>query len=395
MREGVYVSPPSFMVWHVWTRCCVPLHPALFSCAIVGNGVHCSGCSSIHNADDIGLWCVASHLLHQTPGELTAPPGTLGSAILVGLLANSAEVASSKTPLRLPKSANGKDIPHGHARSSPESEELRPPTHYIACVRTTKSVQRLKKELAKFPYPVPVTILQGENVRAVQAADTVLLGCQPGDLEACLGVPTIKKAITGKLLISILAGVTIPQIEAILSPTKSSLETNGCAPTSGTNPHQIIVRAMPNTACFVRASTTVITSTPTATPSALRLVDYLFTAIGTVTHIQAAQFDACTALCGSTPAFFALFLESLLDGAVALGLRRSEAQTMAAETMKGAAMLLLGGETPEQVKEKVATPGGSTIQGLLELERKALRGSVADALVKCTAAAGGLGGGNP
>ena len=64
---------------------------------------------------------------------------------------------------------------------------------------------------------------------------------------------------------------------------------------------------------------------------------------------------------------------------------------MAAETMKGAAMLMLGGETPETVKEKVATPGGSTIQGLLELERKALRASVADALIKCTAAAGGLG----
>ena len=363
-----------------------------FLLPIVGNGVHCSGCSSIHNSDDIGLWCVPSHLLYQTPGELTAPPGILGSSILVGLLANAAEVASSKAPLRLPRSANGNDIPHGHARPSPESEELRKPTHYIACVRTTKSVQRLKKELAKFPHPVPVTILQGENVRAVQAADTVLLGCQPQDLEACLGVPTIKKAITGKLLISILAGVTIPQIEAVLSPTsKSSLETNGRAPTNGTNPHQIIVRAMPNTACFVRASTTVITSTPTATPSALRLVDHLFTAIGTVTHIPAAQFDACTALCGSTPAFFALFLQSLLDGAVALGLRRSEAQTMAAETMKGAAMLLLGGETPEQVMERVATPGGSTIQGLLELERKALRGSVADALVKCTAAAGGLG----
>lgn len=64
---------------------------------------------------------------------------------------------------------------------------------------------------------------------------------------------------------------------------------------------------------------------------------------------------------------------------------------MAAETMKGAAMLMLSGETPERMKEKVATPGGSTIQGLLELERKALRGTVADALVRCTAAAGGLG----
>ena len=257
-------------------------------------------------------------------------------------------------------------------------------------------MQRLKRELAKFPRPVPVTILQGENLRAVQAADTILLGCQPQDLESCLGGPAITKALRGKLLISILAGVTIPQIEAVLGPTKSSLESHGATPTSRKDPNHetmptIIVRAMPNTACVVRASTTVITSAPTATPVALQLVDYLFTAIGTVTHIPATQFDACTALCGSTPAFFALFLESLVDGAVALGLRRSEAQTMAAETMKGAAMLVLGGEAPEKVKEKVATPGGSTIQGLLDLERKALRGSVADALIRCTAAAGGLG----
>lgn len=331
-----------------------------------------------------------------TPTELTASPGILGSAILFGLLAYSAEDGSSKAPLRLPKSPNGKHVPNGHTHSFPESEELSKPTHFIACVRTTKSVERLKKELAKFPCPVPVTILQGENVRAIQAADTVLLGCQPQDLETCLGVPAITKALRAKLLISVLAGVTIPQIEAILSPTESGLKHYGSTSAGEKHHYQnsvptTIVRAMPNTACFVRASTTVITFTPTATPSAIHLVDYLFTAIGTVTHIHAAQFDVCTALCGSTPAFFALFLESLLDGAVALGLSRSEAQTMAAETMKGTAMLILSGEMPETVKEKVATPGGSTIQGLLDLERKALRGAVADALIKCTAAAGGLG----
>lgn len=305
-------------------------------------------------------------------------PGTLGSAILYGLLASLAENSSS---LQGSKSPSGKGVPNGHEKG------LQKPTHFIACVRTTKSVGRLEKGLAKLPHPVPVTILQGENVRAVQAADTVLLGCQPQDLESCLGSPAIMKALRGKLLISILAGVTISQIQDILSPS-SSPKTNGFTPVLAPS---IIVRAMPNTACFVRASTTVITSTPTATPSALRLVDYLFNAIGTVTHIADAQFDVCTALCGSTPAFFALFLESLLDGAVALGLKRSEAQIMAAETMKGAAMLVLGGESPETLKEKVATPGGSTIQGLLELERKALRGTVADALIKCTAAAGGLG----
>ena len=165
---------------------------------------------------------------------------------------------------------------------------------------------------------------------AVQVADTILLGYQPQDLDSCLDEPALKKALRGKLLISILAGVIIPQIETILSSPnlmKSTAKTNGHAlgPT-------IIIRTMPNTASFVRSSTTVVTSTPTATPSSLNLVNYLFGTIGSGTYIPASQFDICTALCGSTPSFFALFVEGLLDGAVALRLKRSEAQIMAAET---------------------------------------------------------------
>ena len=271
---------------------------------------------------------------------------------------------------------------------------VRKPTRFIACVRTPQSAERLKKDLAVFKCP-PVTIVQGENARAVRAADTILVGCQPQDLATCVGESTVKNALRGKLLISILAGVTIPQIQDVLNSTAPSDNINrkvtGGSSTNGNLSATSIVRAMPNTASFVRSSTTVITSCPNASSSDIRLVQWLFASIGTVTQITAAQFDACTALCGSTPAFFALFIEGLLDGAVALGLKRSEAQTMAADTMKGAAMLMLAGEQPEMLKEKVATPGGSTIQGLLELERKALRGNVADALVRCTAAASILG----
>ena len=331
------------------------------------------------------------------PAALTATPGTLGSAILHGLLASCAEDAPSKRPLqhltsRDHRSQAGKEIPSRTVNASLEDEGLRKPTHYFACVQSSQSVERLNKELAESPYPTPVTVVQGENARAVQAAETILLGCQPQDLATCIGDPSVVEALKGKLLVSIIAGVTIPQIEAILQPTNPSMhapKTNGFSPSS--SQATTIVRAMPNTASFVRASTTVITSTPAATPAALRFVDWLFSTVGSVTHIPASQFDVCTALCGSTPAFFALFLDSLLDSAVALGLKRSEAQKMAAETMKGAAMLLLGGETPEKLREKIATPGGSTIQGLLELERKAVRGTVADALIRCTAAAGGLG----
>ena len=313
--------------------------------------------------------------------------GTLGSAILLGLLSTFPQ-STTREPFAEPTDH------HDTYASLEDDEEPRKPRRFIACVRTPTSAERLRKELAKLQHSPPVTILQGENARAVQAADIILLGCQPQDLIACIGEAGVKKGLQGKLLISILAGVTIPQIQEILdqiSWSKPPAQMNGSTTHTVTAHRTSIVRAMPNTASLVRSSTTVITCCSNTTPSDKRLVEWLFTAIGTVMKITAAQFDACTALCGSTPAFFALFVESLLSGAVALGLKRSEALVMAAQTMKGTAMLMLAGEKPEDIKEKVATPGGSTIQGLLELERKGLRGAVADALIRCTAAASILG----
>ncbi|KAL8856521.1 MAG: hypothetical protein Q9178_006836 [Gyalolechia marmorata] len=320
--------------------------------------------------------------------------GTLGSAILFGLLASSAEEEPKQASNGVAGQEGEKHLSNGYDQEALKDHGgLQKPSRIIACVRTEQSAEYLRKQLAALKRTLSVIVVQGDNARAVQAADTVLLGCQPQDLDSCLGAPAVKKGLGGKLLISILAGVTIPQIEEVLTraDTKASAKANGVNSNNGNGRTTSIVRAMPNTASFVRASTTVITACSIATPSSLRLVEWLFASIGTVTHIMAAQFDACTALCGSTPAFFAQFIESLLDGAVALGLKRSEAEVMAANTMKGTAMLILAGERPETLKEKVATPGGSTIQGLLELERKALRGTVADALVKCTAAASVLG----
>ncbi|KAI4244149.1 MAG: hypothetical protein L6R40_003133 [Gallowayella cf. fulva] len=320
--------------------------------------------------------------------------GTLGSAILFGLLASSAEEASRNQLNGSNGTRHEEDIPNRHNHhASDEDEGLQKPSRILACVKTEESEERLRKQLAVLEHSLPVVIVRGDNARAVQAADTVLLGCKPQDMTSCLGAPAVQKALQGKLLISILAGVTIPQIEEVLTLTepKANMKANGVHPAKDNRRTTAIVRAMPNTASFVRSSTTVITSCAIASPSDVSFVEWLFASIGTVTRIPAAQFDACTALCGSTPAFFAHFIESLLDGAVALGLKRSEAMVMAANTMKGTAMLILAGEQPETLKEKVATPGGSTIQGLLELERKALRGIVADALIKCTAAASVLG----
>jgi len=187
--------------------------------------------------------------------------------------------------------------------------------------------------------------------------------------------------LEGKLLISICAGVPVPQIEKALYGNSDPVE-GGCR----------IVRAMPNTASQIRESMTVIaTPEPPLAPQASALVTWIFKRIGDVVYLPASTMDASTALCGSGPAFFALMLEATIDGAVAMGLPRAEAQRMAAQTMRGAAGLVLSGEHPALLRDKVTTPGGCTIGGLLVLEEGRVRGTVARAVREATVVASQLG----
>ena len=197
-----------------------------------------------------------------------------------------------------------------------------------------------------------------------------------------LAEPGLKDALSGKLLISICAGVPVSQIEDILSPLPCKPDYTPCR----------IVRVMPNTAAIVRESMTVIaTSTPPLPDNLNELVSWIFTRIGRIVHLPPSTMDVSTALCGSGPAFLALMLESLADGAVAMGLPRAEAQLMAAQTMRGTAGMVLGGDHPALIREKVSTPGGCTIGGLLVLEEGRVRGTVARSVREATVVAGELG----
>ena len=211
----------------------------------------------------------------------------------------------------------------------------------------------------------------------------MLLACKPYNLSAVLQEEGIREALAGKLLISILAGVSVSQIENTIYSGGSIIdESVRCR----------IVRVMPNTASLIRESMTVIATSDPPLPQSLEaLVSWIFTRIGRVVHLPAAAMDASTALCGSGPAFFALVLEAMADGAVAMGLPRAEAQLMAAQTMRGTAGLVLNGEHPAMVREKVSTPGGCTIGGLLVLEEGSLRGTVARSVREATVVASQLG----
>lgn len=242
---------------------------------------------------------------------------------------------------------------------------------------------RLKNNLGSMTSSL--TVLQNQNLKGVQSASTILLACKPKDLSSILLEPGVREALAGKLLISILAGVPVSQIEETLygSTSPEPPEDEGrCR----------IVRVMPNTASVNGESMTVVaSSTPPLSPPQAELVTWMFTRIGRVVQLPASAMDASTALCGSGPAFFALMLEAMADGAVAMGIPRAEAQEMAAQTMRGCAGMVLKGQHPALVREKVSTPGGCTIGGLLVLEEGSLRGTIARGVREATVVASQLG----
>ncbi|MCJ1321964.1 delta 1-pyrroline-5-carboxylate reductase [Xylographa vitiligo] len=297
--------------------------------------------------------------------------GTLGTCILSGILSSlSSHPSGLSTPLD--------DIPSTI------------PRRFIACVTSPASALRIESALS--PLTTSLTILQNDNLLGVRSADVVLLGCKPYNFQTVLSQPGMRAALQGKLLISILAGVPVSQIEATLYPPSDE------DPADDDEEHQqpqrrcTIVRALPNTASTLRESMTVIaTSTPPLPPPLALLTTWIFTRIGSVRHVAPHLMDVCTALCGSGPAFFALFMEAIADGAVAMGLSRKEALYMAAQTMKGTAAMILAGEHPAILRDKVSTPGGCTIGGLLVLEEGRVRGSAARGLREATVVAGQLG----
>ncbi|TAQ87513.1 hypothetical protein B7494_g4148 [Chlorociboria aeruginascens] len=301
----------------------------------------------------------------------------MGIAILSGILSSLQEI---NTPLKTPTTPF-LQISTSVSGSSTPAEELptRLPSKFIACVRRPESARKVKQALS--PYGAPLKIVQNDNVAACQEADVVLLGCKPYMVQDILTVVGMRQALAGKLLISICAGVPVSQIEEILYLEPGRSEER-C----------LIVRAMPNTASQIRESMTVIATSVPPTPADISsLVTWIFKRIGDVVHLPASTMDACTALCGSGPAFFALMLEATIDGAVAMGLPRAEAQRMAAQTMRGAAGLVLAGEHPALLRDKVSTPGGCTIGGLLVLEEGRVRGTVARAVREATVVASQLG----
>ena len=211
------------------------------------------------------------------------------------------------------------------------------------------------------------------NAEGVSRADVIVLTCSPSQAAAVLGADGMRKALAGKLLISIIGGVSLAEIEHALY---SGLTTKERGPKTC---H--ILRAVTNIAATASAAVTIAGERSTSMPiETLALGKDLLGCIGNVVEVKADQMPAATALSASGTTFFALLLEAAVDGAVTLGIRHDQAVEMAAPTMAGSAKLVLSGHHPAFIRAQVTTPGGSTARGLAVLEEGAVRGKIIQAL---------------
>ena len=201
-------------------------------------------------------------------------------------------------------------------------------------------------------------------------APVVLLAVKPQLLAAAAKVaqgvtPSGARAGGGErpLLISVLAGVTLARLQALF-------------------PAHRIVRAVPNTPALVRQGLTGL-AWGEGIPAEQQLwVRQLFGQVGEVLDLPESQLDAFLALTSSGPAYVALVAEAMADGAVAAGLPRALALRLAHRTLAGTAALLQEQELhPAQLKDMVASPGGTTIAGLRQLERAGVRSALIEAVV--------------
>jgi len=204
-----------------------------------------------------------------------------------------------------------------------------------------------------------------DNREAASWANVVVLAVKPQMLNAVL--PELAPFLSGRLVVSIVAGMPIKQLAARLP--------------SGTR----IVRVMPNAPAMVGEGMSAVTFAAAATPEDRELVTGMFASVGRVVQVEEHLMDAVTGLSGSGPAYVFIAIEALADAGVKMGLSRSIAEILAAQTMLGAARTVLEtGEHPGRLKDRVTSPGGTTIAGLHQLEQGKLRATLMAAVKAAT-----------
>ncbi len=219
--------------------------------------------------------------------------------------------------------------------------------------------QQQRRALLEQEYGVGMT---AENRAVASGTPVLLLAVKPQVFQA-IAAELAGVTHTPQLIISIMAGVPLSQLEAAF-------------------PQQPVIRAMPNTPATVGAGMTAIALGEHVLDGHKQTAEQLFAVVGEVVEVPEGLMDAVTGLSGSGPAYVALMVEALSDGGVAAGLPRVIATQLALQTVRGTAQLLQEtGMHPAELKDRVTSPGGTTIAGVAELERAGFRSALIAAVV--------------
>ena len=205
-----------------------------------------------------------------------------------------------------------------------------------------------------------------DNCAVASKAQVIILAVKPQELKGVL--QEIAPALDSEaLLISIAAGATLGAIASILAKEVR------------------LIRAMPNIAALALASATALSPGAGVVAADLDIARQIFNAMGMTVIIPEPLMDAVTGMSGSGPAYVSLFIEALADGGVRMGLPKKDALELAIQTVLGTVRLLIEqGEHPAHLKDKVASPGGTTIAGIAALEAKGFREAVMEAVAAAT-----------
>jgi pyrroline-5-carboxylate reductase len=199
------------------------------------------------------------------------------------------------------------------------------------------------------------------NSEVVESSEVIILALKPNVILSA--VRDLPGDTSGKLFITVAAGIPSSRVESCL-PEGSRL-----------------VRVMPNINCAVSESCTALCQGANAEEDDLVTAEAIFGAVGLTFRVDETKMDAVTALSGSGPAYAFIFIEALSDGGVLHGLPRDDSTRMAAQTLLGAAkMVLETGLHPAELKDRVCSPGGTTIAAVKSLEEGGFRASIIEAV---------------
>lgn len=231
------------------------------------------------------------------------------------------------------------------------------PSQIWATARTEKTCATVAEQLG-----ITASL---DYARLAATSGIILVCCKPAQIAKICEKLRDAKLQPDTMLVSILAGVTLERLEALLPG--------------------VWIRAVPNTPCVAREGMTVVCAGHNATPEHLAIAERIFSSVGRCVTVEEHYCNAVTALSGSGPAYMYLVMEALADAGVRVGLRRDLALTLVAQTMLGSAkMVLETGRHPASLRDDVTTPAGCTIGGLLMLEDGKIRSVLARAVEEAT-----------